>query len=344
MENTDQPKDSRAHVKELLLEEYRYLTDAFWKNEQSGETRVNWLIGLVTAVAGGLAALASAEQGPKGELLGMIVIASLFALLVLGVITLFRILTRNKTTDQYKQACDAIRQMFRDRFDTDQILLQYYPFGRPKRGQRRKFGGLAHIVAGLNCLVFAVLVSSAVYPGSVTNATAVDFGPTYAAAAIAFFVGAILQFVYIGYRENASKDELRRDDPTHAGGVVFRLKPGSVQYLLVGPKREVANEWLLPKGHIKDEEGHGEAALREVQEETGVLARLIRLAGNVAFEAGKEKIRSKYYLMESLHEAKPAETRRTDWFTYDEALSLLTHDQNKLLLIQAEKLRTMREG
>jgi hypothetical protein len=34
--NTDK---SKAEAKELLLEDYRYLADSFWKNEQTGETR-----------------------------------------------------------------------------------------------------------------------------------------------------------------------------------------------------------------------------------------------------------------------------------------------------------------
>src|SRR5688572_18006684 len=61
MSDTDKssPKDA---VKELLLADYATLADALWKNEQSGETRVNWFIGLSTAAAGGLIGLTTAEH------------------------------------------------------------------------------------------------------------------------------------------------------------------------------------------------------------------------------------------------------------------------------------------
>jgi hypothetical protein len=40
--------ESASDAKELLLEDYRYLAESFWKNEQTGETRVNWFVGVVT--------------------------------------------------------------------------------------------------------------------------------------------------------------------------------------------------------------------------------------------------------------------------------------------------------
>jgi len=41
-------------VKDLLLKDYDYLSESFWKNEQVGETRVNFYIGFVTFVLGAL--------------------------------------------------------------------------------------------------------------------------------------------------------------------------------------------------------------------------------------------------------------------------------------------------
>ncbi len=52
-----------------------------------------------------------------------------------------------------------------------------------------------------------------------------------------------------------------------AGGVVFCLHRGKVEYLLLKNK---ANCWLFPKGLVEEGEKDEEAALREIREETGL--------------------------------------------------------------------------
>jgi 8-oxo-dGTP pyrophosphatase MutT (NUDIX family) len=126
---------------------------------------------------------------------------------------------------------------------------------------------------------------------------------------------------------------------THAGGVVYRLQRGAVQYLLVGPKKEVPGEWLLPKGHIENGENTPEAAVREVREETGIVAGTDGLAGTDRFTFNREKILVHYFLMKRLAATKRDEARRMGWFGYDEAHQLLTHPRNKELLQAAEVLR-----
>ena len=68
-------------VKEHLLMETDHLADAFWRNEQAGETRVNWFLTLVTAAVAGLASLTTAEHGPKGEALRLIIAAAFATML-----------------------------------------------------------------------------------------------------------------------------------------------------------------------------------------------------------------------------------------------------------------------
>lgn len=103
-------KDSGEKAKELLIEDYRYLADSFWKNEQTGETRVNLFIGFVTLVSRAWLVWQHRIRDQKGEHLQLIIFASLFSLLVLGLITLLRMLVRNENTDRYKQGLDTIRQ------------------------------------------------------------------------------------------------------------------------------------------------------------------------------------------------------------------------------------------
>jgi 8-oxo-dGTP pyrophosphatase MutT (NUDIX family) len=52
-----------------------------------------------------------------------------------------------------------------------------------------------------------------------------------------------------------------------AGGVVLRRMGGAVKALVI---RDPYGNWGLPKGHLENGEGPGQAALREVMEETGL--------------------------------------------------------------------------
>lgn len=351
-------QESREAAKELLLEDYRYLSDSFWRNEQTGETRVNWFIGIFTAVAGGLVALAGTEDGPRGELLRLLVIVSLIALLVFGLLTLLRIVKRNEITDGYKQDLDLIRQIFKDYFNCDNILLDYHPFRskalavpgdtngkEAKRDVGRKLGGLTHTVSAINSLLVGGLAGAIVFPATAPmndykGFPVVDFGWIYGATFLSFILSCCLQVAFVNSREKESRRKFEAGKTTHAGGLVFRLENGLVKYLLVGPKVDKPNEWLFPKGHIEKKEEYGKAALREVREETGVAARLLWLVGSVEFVTSAERVRAKYYLMERLYESTRPESRRVNWFTFDEALEKLSHEENKWILCEAERRRT----
>jgi 8-oxo-dGTP pyrophosphatase MutT (NUDIX family) len=340
--STSDSEEFKSGVRDLLLEEYRYFADSFWKNEQTGETRVNWFIGIVTAAAAGLVGLASAEHRPRGEPLRLIFIACLFALLAFGIVTLFRIVKRNIVTDGYKRATDVVREVFIDNFDQDHILFHYSPLRLNKRGAAkdiaRRLGGLAHTVVAINSLILAGLAAAAIYPFQINNPNRSLFS-TYLAAISAFALAFAGQFLLVKRTDKKSRLKLRGHDATHAGGLVYRLKDGALEYLLVGPKDEVAGEWILPKGHIEPGEESWQAALREVREETGVLAQLICLVGRDEFRTAKGKVVAKYYLMEHFFDITANESRRVGWFRFNEALNLLTHFDNKHLLQQAERKR-----
>ena len=54
---------------------------------------------------------------------------------------------------------------------------------------------------------------------------------------------------------------------TSAGGVIFRWHGGGAHVLLI---RDRYQHWGFPKGHLEGEETPADAALREVEEETGL--------------------------------------------------------------------------
>lgn len=202
--------ESRTAVKEFLLAEYHNVADSFWKNEQTGETRVNWFLGIITASAAGLIGLASAEHRPHGETLRLIYLGALFALLCFGVVTLFRIIKRNEKTDGYKKDAKRIRELFRDRFDDTGILKDYRSFGPEEsdKGLVRTFGGLAHTVSAINSLIAAGVAATIVYPfGGVSfvgNREA-QILLTYPAALVGFLLAAFWQYKWIRHKEMKRK-------------------------------------------------------------------------------------------------------------------------------------------
>ena len=58
-----------------------------------------------------------------------------------------------------------------------------------------------------------------------------------------------------------------------AGGVVVRQERGEPLVLLI---LDPYNQWTLPKGHVEENESIEDAALREVQEETGLQAIILK--------------------------------------------------------------------
>ena len=122
-------RDLKLESKEFLMADYKYLCDSFWKNEETGERRVQFFITLVTAVLAAIATLlAKATTRDDYYSLYAISIFALFGLIVFGFVTLLRILKRNEVTDGYKRDLDEIRERFKDYFDGCGVLSGYMPF------------------------------------------------------------------------------------------------------------------------------------------------------------------------------------------------------------------------
>jgi hypothetical protein len=153
----------KGAAKELLLEEYKAFSSSLDKNEQSGETRTNWFIGIITAGVGGLAKIFS-DGKIQGWPLRLISVALLLALLTFGIVTFSRIIKRNKRTDELIHELEKIRELFREHFD-GALLANHRPFRRTASLKReRAFGGLADLVLTINSLVAAALVAAPIMP------------------------------------------------------------------------------------------------------------------------------------------------------------------------------------
>jgi 8-oxo-dGTP diphosphatase len=111
-----------------------------------------------------------------------------------------------------------------------------------------------------------------------------------------------------------------------AGGVVVR--DGKV--LLVHRPRY--DDWTLPKGKLDPGESFEDAALREVEEETGLRCSLGRELPATHYEVGGRPKIVRYWLMTPEGEGAFVPNDETDdvrWVTRDEAFERLTHDRDR---------------
>jgi 8-oxo-dGTP diphosphatase len=119
-----------------------------------------------------------------------------------------------------------------------------------------------------------------------------------------------------------------------AGGVVLRRHDGQpVEVALV--HRPAYDDWTLPKGKLNDGESHEDAALREVEEETGLACHLGEPAGEVRYRdrKGRPKV-VRYWLMAP---AGPTdgdftannEVDRLRWMPLEEAGPALTYEHDR---------------
>ena len=157
------PAVEPRNTDDFLLAEYKNLAESFWHNEEIGEKRLNFFMTLVTAVIAALVALATKQNDALTPAdVKLISVYALLALLAFGLVTLMRLVKRNRTTDEYKQGMAKIRDQFRE---SDARLANYSPF---EKKQRALFaGGLVEMVAVINSLIVAALVALVSFPGSV---------------------------------------------------------------------------------------------------------------------------------------------------------------------------------
>jgi len=145
-----------------------------------------------------------------------------------------------------------------------------------------------------------------------------------------------------------------RQEPAHvdvvraAGGIVVRRDAdadadadgGGMQYLLVHRPR---GDWSFPKGKTERGETDEDAALREVEEETGLACALGAPAGETSYHdaAGRPKV-ARYWFMEPRSETRTFtpnhEIDGVRWCNRDEADALLSYDQDRRLLAALPEL------
>ena len=121
-----------------------------------------------------------------------------------------------------------------------------------------------------------------------------------------------------------------------AGAVVLRGSGSRRVVALV--HRPLYNDWSLPKGKLEPRESACAAAVREVQEETGVLVRLGAPLADIAYRVPKGPKVVQFWVGYAVSETarRPDhEVDEVEWVPITHALDRLTYDDERVVLAEA---------
>jgi len=140
-----------------------------------------------------------------------------------------------------------------------------------------------------------------------------------------------------------NKRRVQRDE-TSAGGLVVERE--TMRAVIIGRRNTRGRVlWSLPKGHVEEGETAGEAAVREVLEETGLTSEIVGELGEIDFWFQQEKITIHktvhHFLMLSKSGVLTAQVGEVDeiaWVALDQIAKRLTHQDEKQLIVKAMAL------
>ena len=122
-----------------------------------------------------------------------------------------------------------------------------------------------------------------------------------------------------------------------SGGVVLSVRDGVTCVALIATRNKT--RWGLPKGAVMQGETSEAAALREVREETGIEARIVRPLDTIEyfFRAGDTLIQKRvdFYLMEYVDgelEPQLSEVDDVQWVALTSSIERASFDSERKLL------------
>jgi 8-oxo-dGTP pyrophosphatase MutT (NUDIX family) len=118
-----------------------------------------------------------------------------------------------------------------------------------------------------------------------------------------------------------------------AGGLVVRRHNGDIEIVVV--HRPVHEDWSFPKGKLEEGETFEIAALREVEEETGMTCRLLRFIGHTEYVDRKGRPKAvAYWVMAPVSGvfAPNDEVDELRWLVLERASHLLSYPRDRELV------------
>lgn len=130
----------------------------------------------------------------------------------------------------------------------------------------------------------------------------------------------------------------REPAPQQASAIPFRWKDGQLEVCLITARRN-PHKWIVPKGLIEEGDTPGQTALKEAQEEAGLLGRLIpEPLGQYQYKKLGRWLSVQVYAME-VHESQErwqeAKRRLRCWVEPEQAMELLSTNKLKAIFALA---------
>ncbi len=129
---------------------------------------------------------------------------------------------------------------------------------------------------------------------------------------------------------------------TSCGAVVYNIFDGKTKFLLI--KHVNGKHWAFPKGHVENNETKVETALREIKEETGLDVELDdNFCKMVSYNVNPYILKDVFYFVAKTKDKsdkislQEEEISEYGWFDFYEALSVLTFQNDKNVLIGAKE-------
>jgi 8-oxo-dGTP pyrophosphatase MutT (NUDIX family) len=129
---------------------------------------------------------------------------------------------------------------------------------------------------------------------------------------------------------------------TSAGGIVFRHEP-DLQFLMI---LDAYGRWTFPKGHVEEGESPQQAAVREIEEETGITGSIGDEVGETRYtyhhpRRGRVHKTVIFYLVRYLGgrvRPREGEVVQAEWVLPEEAARRVDYDGYDGLVAKAQAL------